>query len=422
MQIYRDVFDDIISRLNTGKILILKGARQVGKTTIMKAIQSRFAEQGEQTFYIAADEDFDGSIFKTPQHFMARLQSEVPSPDDFVYVFVDEFQYIRNPGRFVKVLHDKHTPRLRFLVSGSSSLEITKNTEFLTGRKIEFTIQRVSFREFARFAKPGIENAFTQAPFDFDRWKLLYEVHAPDLEILFSRYAQFGGYPEIITTQDYEMKKTLLRELVSSYIQKDIIAFLKVGNVAAFNNLLKVLCADTAGLLNRQSLAGTLGIAINTLNKYLDILEGTHVCRFLPPFFENIRKEVSKMRKIFICDSGLRHFILNRFPSDYGDISGQAAENLAFLALKHCVPDERLFYYRTIGKAEIDFVIDNGDIKDAIEVKFRKKPASVPVAMRNFSERYRTRRQIIVTKDTFEYKDDALFIPLPLFEFYMGVS
>jgi len=135
--------------------------------------------------------------------------------------------------------------------------------------------------------------------------------------------------------------------LISTYVQKDIIAFLKVENISAFNNLLKVLCANTASLLNKHSLANTLGISINTLNKYLDILEGTYVCQFLPPFYTNARKEVSKMKKIFINDNGLRNFILNRFPETYDGIRGQEAENLAFLALKHHTTAESLFYFRT---------------------------------------------------------------------------
>jgi hypothetical protein len=86
----------------------------------------------------------------------------------------------------------------------------------------------------------------------------------------------------------------------NSTSEKDIIAFFRVENVAAFNSLIKVLCSETANLLNKQSLANTLGVAINTLNKYLDILQETYVCHFLAPFFVNTRKEVSKMKKIFI--------------------------------------------------------------------------------------------------------------------------
>ncbi len=419
MHIERDVVSEILNCLGIQKILILKGARQVGKTTIMLDIKRRLTGIGKETFYISADEDFDNSIFKTPQHFIARLESETDLSSDTVYVFIDEFQYIKNAGKFIKVLYDKYRHNLQLIVSGSSSLEITKNSEFLTGRKVEFPIHRISFREFLRFKEPGIESVFKKTPFDYRNWKLHYEVHATRLEILFSQFAQFGGYPEILAVEKYDLKKTLLRELISTYIQKDIIAFLKVENVSAFNNLLKVLCAETASLLNKNSLANTLGISINTLNKYLDILEGTYVCHFLSPFYTNARKEVSKMKKIFINDNGLRNFILIRFPETYDGIHGQDAENLAFLALKHHIAPEAFFYFRTISKSEIDFIVDNGEKKAAIEVKFQNKVSSFPLAMRNFAKRYQTKKFIVVTKRNFEETKDTLYIPLPLFELFL---
>jgi predicted AAA+ superfamily ATPase len=419
MHIDRDILSEIINCLDSGKVLILKGARQVGKTTLMMDIKNRLSGMGKKTFYISADEDFDHSIFQTPQHFIARLESETDLSAGLVYVFIDEFQYIKNAGKFIKVLYDKYRYNMQLIVSGSSSLEITKNSEFLTGRKIEFPIHRIAFTEFLGFKEPGIADMFRKTPYNFNKWKLLYEVHATRIEILFAQFAQFGGYPEILTTENYSLKKTLIRELISTYIQKDIIAFLKVENVSAFNNLLKVLCSETSNLLNKHSLANTLGISINTLNKYLDILQGTYVCRFLAPFHTNTRKEVSKMKKIFINDNGLRNFILNRFPPSYDDINGQEAENLAFLALKHHTEEERFFYFRTISKSEIDFIVDSGEKKAVVEVKFQNKVSSVPLAMRNFAKRYNTKKFVVVTKRSFKETEDAFFIPLYLFELFI---
>lgn len=110
----------------------------------MDEIQAYLTRQGKTTFYISTDEDFDNSIFKTPQHFMVLLESEIDFSVAKVYVFIDEFQYINDAGRFIKVLHDKYRHKIQFIVSGSSSLEITKNSEFLTGRKIEFPIGHLS--------------------------------------------------------------------------------------------------------------------------------------------------------------------------------------------------------------------------------------------------------------------------------------
>ncbi len=419
MKISRDVFPEIIELLELNKIVILKGARQVGKTTLMKKVREYLSGQGKETFYISADEDFENAIFKTPAHFIARLESDVDISETPVTVFIDEFQYIENAGRFIKVLHDKYHETMQFVISGSSSLELTKNTEFMTGRKIEIPIKPISFTEYVRAKTPGIEKAFSETPWNFNRWRLLYEVHGARLEILFAQYTRYGAYPEIVSTENRKVKNILIRELFSTYIQKDIIAFLKIKNVSAFNNLLKLLCAETACLLNKDKLSSTLGISINTLKKYLDIVQGTYLCRLLPPFFTNIRKEISKMPKVFFNDNGLRNYLLNRSPETYDEIDGRDAENLAYIALNHHIETKRLFYYRTISKAEIDFIVDHGEMKEAIEVKFRNKVSSTPVVMQNFAKNYPTKKLIIITKRDFRETEDALFIPLPLFEFYL---
>jgi len=128
------------------------------------------------------------------------------------------------------------------------------------------------------------------------------------------------------------------------------------------------------------------------------------------------------MKKIFINDSGLRNFILNRFPATYNDISGQEAENLAFAALRHYVTEDNLFFYRTISKAEIDFIVDYGQTRDVIEVKFQNKVSGLPVAMRNFTKKYNTQKMILVTKQDFKEEDGRFYIPLPLFEFFLQAN
>ncbi|KPA14734.1 ATPase [Candidatus Magnetomorum sp. HK-1] len=419
MKIERIIISEIQRVMDLEKVIILKGARQVGKTTIMEHLISQLEDQNKKTFYISADEDFDNSIFKTPHHFISFLESKICLDKEKSYVFIDEFQYIKEAGIFLKVLYDKYSPGIQFIVSGSSSLEITKNCEFLTGRKIEFHIHPISFQEYVSYKEPDIAKQLLVA-YQYDRWKIIYDIHKNSLEILFAQYAQFGSYPEILTTPTNDLKKILLRELFSTYIQKDIIAFLRVENISAFNHLLKILCSEVSHMLNKDSLAKTLRISINTLNKYLDILEGTYVCAFLSPFHTNARKEVSKMKKIFLHDNGLKNYLLNRFPVHYNDLDGQDAENIAYTALRNHVYKEQLYYYRTLSKSEIDFIVDFGDVKLPIEIKFRKKVSNIPIAMVNFKKKHQTNRFIVVTKNDFYDSEDNLFIPLPLFEFYLS--
>ena len=420
MQIERTIVAKIQKFMAAEKIIILKGARQVGKTTIMKYLKRQLDLQHKKTFYISADEDFDHSIFKTPQHFISVVESQLCLNDELSYVFIDEFQYIQKAGIFLKVLYDQYASKIQFIVSGSSSLEISKNSEFLTGRKIEFQIFPISFQEYVAYKSPDLARQLLSLPYHYDRWKILYDINQNNLEILFTQFTQFGSYPEILTTPTNEVKKVLLRELFSTYIQKDIIAFLRIENISAFNHLLKILCSEVSHMMNKNSLANALRISINTLNKYLYILEGTYVCAFLSPFHTNVRKEVSKMKKIFFNDNGLRNYLLNRFPLHYDDIDGQDAENLAYAALRDHIYQEQLFYFRTLSKSEIDFIVDLGEHKLPIEIKFRKKVTTIPIAMVNFKKNYHTNRFIVVTKNDFSESGENLFIPMPLFEFYLS--
>jgi predicted AAA+ superfamily ATPase len=124
------------------------------------------------------------------------------------------------------------------IVSGSSSLEITKNSEFLTGRKIDFEIEGISFFEYLTFA-----SSLTYQKYSLDE---IYEVgfDIDDIKIHLLQYLQYGSYPEVLTTPEREKKQMILHEIISTYISKDISAFMKISEISSFNNLLKLLSAQ----------------------------------------------------------------------------------------------------------------------------------------------------------------------------------
>lgn len=146
--VHRDIEDAIMPWLEQDKIIILKGARQVGKTTILRSIQKHLEAGRMPVHYIAADLDFADPAFGDPRLFLLRLADLFGDRKGFV--LIDEFQTIPHAGIFLKTIYDQSRDKYRFIVSGSSSLELTKNAEFLTGRKIEFIIRPFSFREFVR--------------------------------------------------------------------------------------------------------------------------------------------------------------------------------------------------------------------------------------------------------------------------------
>jgi hypothetical protein len=218
-------------------------------------------------------------------------------------VLIDEFQTIPRCGSFLKVVYDQTKAQYRFVVSGSSSLELAKSAEFLTGRKKEFLLRPFSFREFLRARLPEIpipqfSRSEMRALDDFQA------LHGQRLKAAYAEYLAWGGYPEAVLSP-LQIRKEILKELLSTYIHKDVAGFQRVENIAGFNNLVRVLGSQIGNQVNKSELGATLRLNAETVNRYLDILEGTYVFSLVLPWFSNPRKEVSKMPKVYVNDPGI---------------------------------------------------------------------------------------------------------------------
>ncbi len=350
----------------------------------------------------------------TLEEYLKRMHG---FPEKFVYLFIDEFQTIENAGLFLKNIFDAHRGKLQIIVSGSSSLEITKNTEFLTGRSISFDINRITFREYFNY-----ENKSEISPIplsNFDDIKIFYQTFSEKIDLYFKEYLTFGGYPEVITTLKHADKEIILESIVKTYIEKDIAGFLKIENITGFNNLIKMLSSQIGNLINMSELSNTTNLARNTTEKYLSVLIGTYVFNVVTPFFRNVRSELSKMPKIYTLDIGIHNYFTRTLNSD-NRLNGSVVENFVYLHLLEQYKKDYIHFYRTISGAEIDFILEGAENKLAItEVKYRQK-VRVPVAINNFLERYpeNISQKIIFTKDILEKKSDGtIFLPVNLLPF-----
>ena len=139
-------------------------------------------------------------------------------------------------------------------------------------------------------------------------------MYSEELKYQFTEYLKFGGYPEVATTKKIDHKKIIIKELIATYIQKDISGFQKIENISGFNNLLKILINQSGNIVKKNELSNTLGLNYETINKYIDILKGTYVIDLVPPYFSNIRKEVSKMPKVYSLDFGFNRVLNNYNP------------------------------------------------------------------------------------------------------------
>ena len=415
MKIARDIVDDIEKWLGKEKIIILQGARQVGKTTILRHLRDKLERRGCISKYFSMDFELNNPLFKEPRLFIKFINEQYDGK--FVYIFLDEFQYIKEAGLYLKILFDQLKGKCQFIVSGSSSLKITQNSEFLTGRKVSFHVRTLSFKEFSRYKSDlKLSQSFT-----FDDINLIEDfdkIYGSELKTILNEYVSFGGYPEIVLTTSPEDKRFLLKELISTYIQKDVAGFLRIANTAGFNNLLRLLISQSGNLVNKNELSSSLNLCNDTVNKYCEILEGTYVINFVRPFYSNIRKELSKMPKVYCSDFGISSVLLNtRGASSYEETNGALIENFVFNELRNKFDHDEIYFYRTISKSEIDFIVRAEDALIPVEVKFTNKKPSRPVALKHFAEVYENAGTGVVVTKNHIIKSDFYGIPAYLVPF-----
>jgi len=413
--IKREIINNIRYWLWKDKVIILKWPRQVWKTTIIKILRQELEKNKNKTFYYSADKELWNPIFEDVKYFQKYILDQIELKKwKKVYIFIDEFQYIKNAGLFIKILFDEFKENIQFIVSWSSSLEITKNTEFLTGRKVSFYIWHISFYEFINYKS---KNKYKKVDLlDFNSLKYLNNIYKNDIKSFLLEYINFWWYPEVCTSNNIKEKNIILREIVSTYIKKDIIDFLHIENISAFNNLIKLLWDWVGNLVNKSELSNRLNINYETLVRYLDILEGTYIFKFIKPYFTNIRKELSKMPKVFINDIWTLNNILSKKYELLDLVPWNIIENIIYNKLSNGNDLDNIYFYRTISKSEIDFIIQKENELFPIEVKYRNKVSKIPVAIKNFSNLYdNVKYKLIITKNDLKIDWNDLFIPYYLY-------
>jgi len=347
----RSIFHEVASHLKEKEITIIIGARQVGKTTLLMQLKEYLLERkiaAEAIKIFNLDLISDLELFDSQKNFINYLKSELVGHKR-VYVFVDEVQRLKNPGLFFKGVYDLNLPA-KFVLTGSSSLEIkAKTQEPLTGRKRLFYLFPFSFEEFII----GTANPLSKIL----NHKRLTPYHLIQIMDKLREYLVYGGYPRVALEKKTGNKLNLLKEIFSSYIEKDIIGFLKIREALNYSRLVALLAAQVGQLVNAVELGNTLDMKQETIQAYLGALEETFICHLVRPYFTNFRKELVKMPKLFFWDNGIRNAPLEALRDYEGrEDRGALLENFVFaeIARKNI---NRVRFWRTKDKNEIDFVL-----------------------------------------------------------------
>lgn len=406
MIIYRNLIEDIRNWLGKGDIIAIYGARQVGKTSLMKYLMDELSGKGEKVIFIDL-EDFEmRELLKTPPDFLRFLREKGIKEGEKVYVFLDEVYYLEEPSNLLKIIHDHH-PYVQLIVSGSSSFEIRKKfKDILTGRKQVFQLHPLSFEEYLNFKgleelKNNKKNLTLYAILDGKFKQISSILHNRFLEA-FEEFAIFGGYPRIALTENPDDKVLIIKEIYESYVQKDIKDFIRVENVPKFNALVKFLSVQSGGLLNLHKVSKELGIDRKTLENYLFIMEQTFVIKRIQPYFANRQKEITKMSKLFFSDTGLRNYSIKDMRKiDLRQDKGAFIENTVYSEIdKQLHLLDEICFWRTQQKKEVDFILRHQGEFIAIEVKYQNFTCpQLSSSLKSFIRDYEPKITLVLNKN-----------------------
>ena len=361
MYIKRQAEDDLRQALAGDKVILVLGARQVGKTTLVEQVL-----RGEAARFL----NFDIEIDKA--HFLAAAALApvealrmLGAPKVLV---LDEAQRLPETARIIKGWHDAKVPT-RLLLLGSSSLDLLdQSAESLAGRNRKLVLPPLLFAEALRSHEWGeavLDHPAVHASFA-----------APLRAFLLQRLA-LGSYPEVVLSAD---PRRLLRELSADYLWKDILQTGLVKTPDLIRRLLLLLAHQAGSEVSVNELATQLHMGRPTVERYLDLLERTFVIFRLPAFSTNPRKEISKSQKVFFWDTGIRNALLNAFAADeFRPDIGAVWENwvIAEMAKQNVLlgsPCE-LFFWRSRTQAEVDLVVKGESSLRAFEIKWNPRRA-----------------------------------------------
>lgn len=371
--IKRTIQNNIEKSLFKGKIVIIYGARQVGKTTLVREIQKKYSDHSNDSIYLNCDEiDIRQALTdKTSTEIKAFLGNNK-------LAIIDEAQRVKNIGITLKLIADNF-PSIQVIATGSSSLDLSNEiAEPLTGRKYEFHLY----------------------PFALEELKSVYK----EIEIsrLIERRIIFGMYPEIALNDSDAFKN--LKNITDSYLYKDILQYQNIKNPEVLNKLLQALALQIGNEVSYNELSNTVGIDKKTVSNYIQLLEKSFVIFKLQPFSRNLRTELKKLRKIYFYDTGIRNALINNFnPLNLRQDVGALWENFMISErIKYNNNYEQIkniYFWRTHNQKEIDYLEESGGVLNGYEFKWEKNKFSKP---KEFLETYKNSSIELINKKNYQ--------------------
>ena len=359
-EIQRDLKAVLDSKIGKGKVLLLIGPRQVGKTTLLKNILTSVSSEKKVQFWNCDESDVRQFLSEANS---AKLKSFVGNSD---FIVIDEAQRVKDIGLTIKLLHDSF-PNVQLAVTGSSSLDLSNSiNEPLTGRKFEYNLFPFSTNELVNHTS------------------MLEEMR------LLKNRLVYGFYPDVVNNPGEE--KEILTNIVNSYLYKDVFEFQDIRKSSVIEKLVQALALQVGSEVSFNELGNLLGIDTVTVQRYVDLLEKAYVIFHIRSFSRNVRNELKKSIKIYFYDNGVRNSVISNFSpvelrSDIGALwenflISERIKNNAYHN-KHA----KYYFWRTTQKQEIDFIEEVEQNLFAYEFKYNLKKANSKCPL-TFSNNY----------------------------------
>lgn len=355
MYIVQRQLENLRKAVQPGKVAVIYGARRTGKTTLLQ----EFLKTEEEPYLLVSGEDI------TVQGYLASQSVEKLTA--FVgrnrLLVVDEAQKVEQIGLNLKLIVD-HIPGIRIIATGSSSFDLAQRLgEPLTGRKTTLKLFPLAQMEIGQTEQRHQTDANLES-------RLIY-----------------GSYPEVVLTPDNQAREEYLKEIVASYLYKDILELDGIRHSAKISRLLQLIAFQIGKEVSYTELAGNLSMSKNTAERYLDLLEKAFVIQKLSGFSRNMRNEITKNCRYFFLDNGIRNALINNFnPLQLRNDVGELWEN--YLVLERLKRQEYLrqtannYFWRTYRQQELDLVEERLGHLYGYEMKWGKAKVKPPTEWR----------------------------------------
>lgn len=367
------IYNDLEKFLKPGKALVIYGPRRVGKTTILQ----NYLKKTSYKYKLDSGDNIIIQQILSSQDF----SQIIPYAQDYDLLVIDEAQQIENIGMALKIIVDQ-LPGIKVIATGSSSFDLANKVgEPLTGRKITLTLYPISQLELLKFKA-------------FNKFELKENL---------GPFLVYGSYPEVLTAKNKSQKALAAEEIVGSYLLKDILTLETVKGSKILLDLLKLLAFQLGSEVSLNELAGSLGIDVKTVARYLDLLEKSFVLFNLRGFSRNLRKEIYKKSKYYFLDNGIRNAVISNFNDlSSRDDAGKLWENFLVVerlkkqAYKNIFTNN--YFWRTWDQKEIDWVEEREGKLFGFEFKYSPSKLKKP---KEFLDSYPNSSLTTVSKDNY---------------------